>query len=250
MSGDGAYQALRGLLSPELAGRQPLGRLADRGHVGFGGCPAPMAARACSATSAFSVLDFATYAAASDVTSLNSRIKTFHKAPGDRIGDYTLDANDSVVITAELANGALGPIQATRWATGNLNDIRLNLYGDKGALRVMTDGKLIVASARRGRRPYPDLAGRGVPTGADELPAICRGSSVAGQWRSGFRRGAACSRCSTSSFSANGLGTLEVDGLDSYEAGRQHPLPQDHPARKKPLCSRGLAVSALPISVY
>ena len=82
------------------------------------------------------------YAAGSDVTSLSSRIKTFHKAPGDRIGEYTLDANDSAVINAELANGAIGPIQATRWATGNLNDIHLSLYGDKGGLRVMTDGKV------------------------------------------------------------------------------------------------------------
>lgn len=87
------------------------------------------------------IIDFATYAAASDITSMTSRIKTFHKAPGDKIGPYTLDANDSFVMSVELANGALGTIQATRWATGNFNELRLGLYGTEGALRVHTDGK-------------------------------------------------------------------------------------------------------------
>ena len=29
-------------------------------------------------------------------------MKTFRKAPGDRIGEYTLDASDSFAMTAEL----------------------------------------------------------------------------------------------------------------------------------------------------
>ena len=88
------------------------------------------------------IVDFATFAAASDIASLASRTKTFHKADNDRIGAYTLDVNDSVVLSVELHNGAIGVIQATRFATGNLNDLRLSLYGTKGALRVMTDGKV------------------------------------------------------------------------------------------------------------
>ena len=62
---------------------------------------------------------------------MTRRVKTFHKAPGDRIGDYELDANDSFVMTAELANGALGAIQATRLATGYANEIYLRLFGDR-----------------------------------------------------------------------------------------------------------------------
>lgn len=158
------------------------------------------------------VLDFATYAAASDVTSLNSRIKTFHKAPDERIGDYTLDANDSVVITAELASGALGPIQATRWATGNLNDIRLNLYGDAGALRVFTDGKLSLLAICAGldvhTQTWRDVECPPVPTNYQRFAAAVR-SRINGD--PDFRRGAALQQVLDLSFSANGLGILAVD---------------------------------------
>ena len=88
------------------------------------------------------IIDFATFGLGSDISSLASRVKTFHKAEGDRIGDYPLDANDSFVMTAELRNGALGTIQATRFATGNANELRLSIFGDEGALRVHTDGKI------------------------------------------------------------------------------------------------------------
>ncbi|MEX0852822.1 MAG: Gfo/Idh/MocA family oxidoreductase [Bauldia sp.] len=87
------------------------------------------------------LIDFATFAAASDVAALAAKVKTFHKAPGDRIGEYRLDANDSFALVAELQNGALGTIQATRFATGNANELRVSLFGDQGALMVHTDGK-------------------------------------------------------------------------------------------------------------
>ena len=157
------------------------------------------------------VVDFATYAAASDVTSLNSRIKTFHKAPGDQIGAYKLDANDSFVITVELANGALGPIQATRWATGNLNDIRLGLFGDKGALRVMTDGKFsslsMCAGADVDTATWRDVECPPVPTNYQQFAAAVR-SGVNGD--PDFRRGAALQQILDLSFAANELGTLKT----------------------------------------
>ncbi len=72
----------------------------------------------------------------SPVSELSCRLKTFDKAEGGRIGEYTLDANDSATLQAELENGALGTISATRFASGHLNDLRLRLYGDKGGLEV------------------------------------------------------------------------------------------------------------------
>ncbi|MDQ1256984.1 MAG: hypothetical protein QG656_1585 [Candidatus Hydrogenedentes bacterium] len=158
------------------------------------------------------VLDFATFAAASDVSSLSSRLKTFHKAPDDRIGDYTLDANDSVVITAELANGALGPIQATRWATGNLNDIRLSLYCDNGALRVMTDGRFSSLSLCAGMdvhtQTWREIECPPVPTNYQRFAAAMR-SRINGE--PDFRRGAALQQVLDLSFDADGLGILKVD---------------------------------------
>lgn len=83
------------------------------------------------------ILDFAGYGAATDIDHIFARLKTFEKAPGNRIGEYDLDANDSFTMTAEFANGAMGVIHASRWATGHLNELRLRIHGDKGALEVI-----------------------------------------------------------------------------------------------------------------
>ncbi len=83
------------------------------------------------------ILDFAGYGAATDVEHVFARLKTFDKAPGNRIGDYDLDANDSFTMTAEFANGAMGVIHASRWATGHLNELRLRMHGEKGAIEVI-----------------------------------------------------------------------------------------------------------------
>lgn len=83
------------------------------------------------------ILDYATFIAGLDVAEISCRLATFDKAPGGRIGDYVLDANDSATMQVVLANGALGTVAATRFATGHLNDLRLRLYGDKGGLEVL-----------------------------------------------------------------------------------------------------------------
>ncbi|WP_234186570.1 Gfo/Idh/MocA family protein [Shinella sp. NM-101] len=83
------------------------------------------------------ILDFASYGAASDVDHIFARLKAFDKAPDNRIGEYDLDANDSFTMTVDFANGALGVIHASRWATGHLNELRLRMHGDKGALEVI-----------------------------------------------------------------------------------------------------------------
>lgn len=82
------------------------------------------------------ILDFATFVAGLPVAEVSCRLATFDKAPGGRIGDYVLDANDSATMQLVLANGALGTVAATRFASGHLNDLRLRLYGDKGGLEV------------------------------------------------------------------------------------------------------------------
>lgn len=82
------------------------------------------------------ILDFATFIAGQSVAEVSCRLATFHKAPGDQIGEYPLDANDSATMQLVLENGALGTVAATRFATGHLNDLRLRIYGDKGGLEV------------------------------------------------------------------------------------------------------------------
>jgi predicted dehydrogenase len=82
------------------------------------------------------ILDFATFIAGLPVQEISCRLATFHKAPGDQIGDYHLDANDSATMQVVLSNGALGTVAATRFASGHLNDLRLRLYGTKGGIEV------------------------------------------------------------------------------------------------------------------
>ena len=82
------------------------------------------------------ILDFTTFAIGQPVVAMNSRLQTFTKLPGDRIGEYVLDANDSFIISAEFANGAIGTIHSSRWASGHSNDQRLRVYGNKGGLEL------------------------------------------------------------------------------------------------------------------
>ena len=88
------------------------------------------------------IFDFATYAAGSDIDDMQATLTTFPKAPGDRIGDYVLDANDSFTMTARLENGATGVIHATRFAPGHLNDLSLRLFGTRGGIEVTNAGPL------------------------------------------------------------------------------------------------------------
>jgi len=83
------------------------------------------------------ILDFACHAVGMMPASLQARLKTFHKAPGDRIGDYALDANDSATMAVEFGNGALGVIHTSRFMTGYGNVLKLDVFGTKGAIEIV-----------------------------------------------------------------------------------------------------------------
>ncbi|RUV44310.1 Gfo/Idh/MocA family oxidoreductase, partial [Mesorhizobium sp. M5C.F.Ca.IN.020.29.1.1] len=54
------------------------------------------------------VLDCAAFAAGSPIERVFARLKAFEKAHDNRIGEYELDANDSLAMTVELENSAMG----------------------------------------------------------------------------------------------------------------------------------------------
>jgi predicted dehydrogenase len=83
------------------------------------------------------ILDYTTFIAGMGARQVSCLLTTFDKAPGGRIGDYVLDANDSATMQLVLDNGALGVVSATRFASGHLNDLRLRIYGDAGGLEVL-----------------------------------------------------------------------------------------------------------------
>ena len=97
------------------------------------------------------ILDFASFGAADEIASLHAELVVYPKADGERIGDYALDANDSVAMTARFRKGALATIVASRYATGHINDLSLTLHGTEGALRVETDGTASRLAACLGR---------------------------------------------------------------------------------------------------
>ena len=82
------------------------------------------------------ILDFASYGSGLDIEHIFARLKTFDKAPGNRMGEYELDANDSFVMTVDFSNGALGVIHSSRWASGHINELRLRVYGELGSVEV------------------------------------------------------------------------------------------------------------------
>jgi predicted dehydrogenase len=82
------------------------------------------------------ILDFASFGSGLDIEHVFARLKTFDKAPGNKIGEYDLDANDSFTMAVDFNNGALGVIHATRWATGHFNELRLRVYGERGGVEV------------------------------------------------------------------------------------------------------------------
>jgi predicted dehydrogenase len=85
------------------------------------------------------IVDFASYGAGHDVAHVFGRLKTFDKAPGNRIGEYDLDANDCFAMNVEFDNGAIGTIQASRTAAGQLDQLRLRIYGEKGSIEIVYD---------------------------------------------------------------------------------------------------------------
>lgn len=100
------------------------------------------------------LLDFASLPAG-PIRSVACLLKTFPKAPGDRAGEFVLDANDSAIITAEFEGGAAGALMTTRWAAGHRNSIELRLYGEEGALRIDLDRSWTQLELCKVRRRMP-----------------------------------------------------------------------------------------------
>lgn len=138
------------------------------------------------------ILDFASFPAGA-IRRVQARLKTFSSLKGKRVGSYKLDANDSAIIQVEFANGALGVIHTTRWATGHENSLTLALHGTKGALRVDLDSSPDQVEVCLGpdidearwrtlkAAPTPDIYRRfinAIRTGGSGEPDFARGAEI------------------------------------------------------------------------
>jgi len=138
------------------------------------------------------ILDFATYPAG-PISTVYCKLKNFPKAPRNRMGEYTLDANDSALMTVEFKNGAVGVIHTTRCATGHANRLFLQISGTKGAVRidseVSTTKYQICSGANADKGKWEEMETPAVPTnyekfitsirtGKQEQPDFARGAEI------------------------------------------------------------------------
>jgi len=138
------------------------------------------------------LLDFALYPVG-PASHVRCSLKTFPKHPGNRLGEYVLDANDSALMEIGFKNGALGTLHTTRWATGHTNSVAVDIYGDEGGIRVNLDQSQTELQVCRGRdrhgstwktlrcAPTPDLFHRfikSIRTGTNDQPDFARGAEI------------------------------------------------------------------------
>ena len=83
------------------------------------------------------IFDFAVNAVG-DIKEIFADLKTYHDK-GEKIKDYILDANDGFNSLVRFENGAIGTVNATRFATGYKNRLELRIFGDKGAVKIEFD---------------------------------------------------------------------------------------------------------------
>ena len=76
--------------------------------------------------------------AVGDIKQLCADLKTY-KEKGEKIKDYVLDANDGFTSLIKFENGAIGTVTNTRYATGHANTLTLEVFCEKGALKVELD---------------------------------------------------------------------------------------------------------------
>lgn len=68
--------------------------------------------------------------------SISVKTKVLYPKRPDSTGKIIdISAEDLVVITAEMKNGAVGTLEASKIATGTNDELRVEIHGDKGAIR-------------------------------------------------------------------------------------------------------------------
>lgn len=113
------------------------------------------------------IVDFAMFPAG-PIANVYCRLKTFPKAPRNRVGKYRLDANDSAAISAVFRNGALGCIQTTRWCGGHANRLFLRIAGTEGTVEVggdLSENRYRICAGRNlDANTWQEVAAKPTPT--------------------------------------------------------------------------------------
>lgn len=140
------------------------------------------------------IVDYATFPCG-PVKEVYCRMRAFPKAPGDRIGEYKLDANDSAILNVEFANGALGTIHTSRWVGGHANRLALKIAGTKGTISMDSEISTTAYKICNGRgldkAEWREVECRPVPTNYQRFIAAIRAGKPG---EADFARGAEVQR--------------------------------------------------------
>jgi predicted dehydrogenase len=152
------------------------------------------------------ILDFTTFPVG-EVSKVYCRLKTFPKAPGNRVGEYKLDANDSALMTVEFKNGAIGVIHTTRFATGHANRLYLQIYGTKGGIEIDSERSTEVYRVCKGKdidkAAWKEVKAPAVPSNYERfITSIRTGKNL----QPDFARGSEIQKILDSCFKSNALG--------------------------------------------
>ncbi|HEY6496117.1 MAG TPA: Gfo/Idh/MocA family oxidoreductase [Trebonia sp.] len=82
------------------------------------------------------IVDLARYLTGDEIAGVSAVSATFvaRRPRVDGVGTGAVTVDDAVVFSARLASGALASFEATRYATGRKNGLRIELNGSKGSL--------------------------------------------------------------------------------------------------------------------
>ena len=94
-----------------------------------------------------------------DIAAINGTLDTLIKERPSAAGTaekVPVDVDDIALLTARLADGALGTVEISRMGTGATNDLTFEIFGDKGAIRWALDDPawLYVYDARDADSPF------------------------------------------------------------------------------------------------
>lgn len=130
-----------------------------------------------------------------DVRRVNCTFGNFPKVAKDgtpftRWQGKPLDADDTALITLEFANGGMGMLQVTRWASGRANTIKVDVHGTRGALVFDLDHAYdqvhhhdVASKSWNTERPAPAPSGwqrfvDAVRGGRHDQPDLIRGAQI------------------------------------------------------------------------
>jgi predicted dehydrogenase len=122
--------------------------------------------------------------------SVSAARRVLHPArPGAAGGTVAVEMEDQVVITARLASGALGTLEASKTATGTDDELRLEVHGTRGAIRFsLADlNTLEIFDRAAPERPLGGTTGwKRIPVNQRfEAPAVFPPPRTTGDWLRG-----------------------------------------------------------------